>query len=115
MGAHRVPAGARREARAVPDGVTAGKVPADEGCDGNRFSEALPEVSSGAHILPPEKNGKTPRERDTSPHRVRHPVENAFLHLRRRRGIATHSAKKGAPFPPAAVRFRDLPLWAAMI
>ena len=47
-------------------------------------------------------------------YKVRHLVENAFLHLKRWRGIATRYAKRCASFL-AAVQIRCISLWANII
>jgi hypothetical protein len=47
-------------------------------------------------------------------YRVRHLVENAFLHLKRGRGICTHHAKTTASFV-AAVQIRCIALWLAVL
>ena len=44
-----------------------------------------------AHI-PPRKNPQEPRDYDKRLYRQRHHVENAFLHLKGWRGIATRYA-----------------------
>ena len=65
-----------------------------------------------AHI-PPRKNRTEPQEYDRHLYALRHLVENAFLHLKRWRGIATRYAKKSASFL-AAVQIRCLVLWAGI-
>ena len=44
--------------------------------------------------IPPRKNRKEQRPYDKDRYKLRHLVENAFLHLKRWRGIATRYAKK---------------------
>lgn len=61
--------------------------------------------------IPPRKNRKTLRDYDKAIYRLRHLVENAFLHLKRWRGIATRYAKNTASFL-AAVQIRCIALWA---
>ncbi len=61
-------------------------------------------------VIPPKKNRKVQREYDKELYRARHLVENAFLHLKRWRGIATRYAKNTASFL-AAVQIRCLVLW----
>ena len=51
---------------------------------------------------------------DRDLYRLRHWVENAFLHLKRWRGIATCYAKNTASFV-AAVHIRCLALWAKIL
>ncbi|MDR0701028.1 MAG: IS5/IS1182 family transposase, partial [Azoarcus sp.] len=62
-------------------------------------------------IIPPKKNRKVRREYDRHLYRRRHLVENAFLHLKRWRGIATRYAKNVAS-SVAAVQIRCIALWA---
>lgn len=66
-----------------------------------------------APIVPSRKNRKVQREYDKDLYRLRHLVENAFLHLKRWRGIATRYAKNTASFL-AAVQIRCLALWASI-
>jgi len=61
-------------------------------------------------IIPPKKNRKCQRSYDKEIYKLRHLVENAFLHLKRWRGIATRYAKNTASFL-AAVQIRCLTLW----
>ena len=61
-------------------------------------------------VIPPRKNRKILREYDKDLYQHRHLVENAFLHLKRWRGIATRYAKNSASFL-AAVQIRCLALW----
>jgi len=56
-------------------------------------------------IIPPKKNRKIQREYDKDLYKLRHLVENAFLELKRWRGIATRYAKNTASFL-AAVQIR---------
>ena len=44
-------------------------------------------------VIPAKRNRKQQREYDRYLYRLRHLVENAFLHLKRWRGIATRYAK----------------------
>ena len=60
---------------------------------------------------PPKKNRKIQRDYDKYLYTLRHLVENAFLHLKRWRGIATRYAKNEASFL-AAVQIRCIALWA---
>jgi len=61
-------------------------------------------------VIPPKKNRKVQRAFDKDLYKYRHLVENAFLHLKRWRGIATRYAKNTASFL-AAVHIRCLVLW----
>ncbi len=67
-----------------------------------------------APIIPPKTNRRTPREYDRYLHRMRHLVENAFLHLKRWRGIATRYAKKASSFL-AMVQIRCIWLWGSIL
>ena len=62
-------------------------------------------------VIPPKKNRKTVRDYDKYIYKLRHLVENAFLHLKRWRGIASRYAKNTASFL-AAVQIRCIALWA---
>ena len=65
-------------------------------------------------VIPPKKNRKVQREYDKHLYKVRHLVENAFLHLKRWRGIATRYAKNSASFL-AAIHIRCLAIWLAVL
>lgn len=65
-------------------------------------------------VIPPKKNRKEQRSYDESLYKLRHLVENAFLHLKQWRGIATRYAKRGSSFL-AAVQIRCLMLWGKLI
>jgi transposase len=62
-------------------------------------------------VVPPKKNRIEQRDYDEYLYRIRHLVENAFLHLKRWRGIATRYAKNIASFA-AAVQIRIISLWS---
>ena len=64
-------------------------------------------------VIQPRKNRKEQRVYSKHIYRHRPLVENAFLHLKHWRGIATHSAKNAASFL-AAVHLRCLMLWLAI-
>ncbi|MFH1915229.1 MAG: IS5/IS1182 family transposase, partial [Pseudomonadota bacterium] len=53
------------------------------------------------------------RDYDKYLYKIRHLVENAFLHLKRWRGIATRYAKNSASFL-AAIHIRYISLWAGI-
>lgn len=65
-------------------------------------------------VIPPKRNRKEQRKYDESLYKLRHLVENAFLHLKRWRGIATRYAKNTASFL-AAVQIRCIALWATLL
>ena len=61
-------------------------------------------------VIPPKKNRKVLRYYDKHIYKLRHLVENAFLHLKKWRGIATRYAKNVNSFI-AAVQIRCIALW----
>ena len=65
-------------------------------------------------VIPPKKNRKVQRDYDRDLYKLRHLVENAFLHLKRWRGIATRYAKNSASFL-AAIHIRCIALWATIL
>ncbi len=82
----------------------------DKGYD----SDAVVEYAQEAHmvaVIPSRRNRKQPREYDKYLYRMRHLVENAFLHLKQWRGIATRYAKNTSSFL-AAVYIRCIAIWA---
>ena len=58
-------------------------------------------------VIPPKKDRKEQRAYDKHIYRHRHLVENAFLHLKRWRSIATRYAKNSTSFL-AAVQIRGV-------
>ena len=91
-------------------GIEADFLLADRGYDTNEIiSFALD--SNMEVVIPPKKNRVEQREYDKAIYRLRHLVENAFLHLKRWRGVATRYAKNTASFL-AAVQIRCIALWA---
>ena len=101
------------QAVALIDGFTAQCLPADRGYDTNRLIEAA--MAAGMQIvIPPKRNRKVQREYDEHLYKLRQLAENAFLHLKRRRGIATRYAKNTASFV-AAIQIRCILLWANVL
>ena len=97
------------QAIALIDGITAQFLLADRGYDSNEIIDKA--IASGCEIvIPPKKNRKVQRDYDTELYRVRHLIENTFLHLKRWRGIATRYAKKLTSFE-AAIQIRCITLW----
>ena len=72
------------------------------------------ETSGMKVVIPPRRNRKQPRDYGRDLYRVRHLVENAFLHLKRWRGIATRYAKNTASLL-AAVQIRCIAIWTAIL
>jgi Transposase and inactivated derivatives len=95
------------------DGFTAEYLLADRGYDTNKLIENASQAGMKI-VIPPKKNRKHQREYDKHLYKVRHLVENAFLHLKRWRGIATRYAKTTASFV-AALQVRCIALWAAIL
>jgi transposase len=95
------------------DGLTAEYLLADRGYDSDAIVERA-EKQGLKVVIPPRKNRKIQREYDKEIYKLRHLVENAFLHLKRWRGIATRYAKNTASFL-AAVQIRCIALWGSII
>ena len=96
------------KAHQLIEGLDAQNLLADKGYDSSEIIEQVQSQGMQAQI-PPRKNRKEPRQYDKALYRLRHLVENAFLHLKRWRGIATRYAKNTASFL-AAVHIRCLVL-----
>jgi transposase len=90
-------------------GLSAGHLIADRGYDSDAIVDQAKIQGIQAQI-PPRKNRKVLRAFDEYLYRHRHLVENAFLHIKQWRGIATRYAKNLASFL-AAVQIRCLALW----
>jgi transposase len=91
-------------------GIDAETLLADKGYDSNTLIEYA--AKSGMRVvIPPKKNRIQKREYDEYLYKLRHLVENAFLYLKRWRGIATRYAKNTTSFL-AAVHIRCIALWA---
>jgi transposase len=96
----------------LSEGLSAAHLLADKGYDSDAIVEQA-RAQGMSPVIPPRKNRKVQREYDKDLYRLRHLVENAFLHLTRWRGIATHYAKHLASFL-AAVQIRCIALWSAI-
>ncbi|BBP00781.1 IS5 family transposase [Sulfuriferula nivalis] len=97
------------QAAQLIEGISAEHLLADKGYDSDAIVEQA--IAQGMSVvIPPRKNRKEQRSYDKHLYRHRHLVENAFLHLKRWRSIATRYAKNVASFL-AAVRIRCLALW----
>lgn len=95
------------------EGIDADHLLADRGYDSNAIVEQAEKQGMEA-VIPPKKNRKIPRPYDKELYKLRHLVENAFLHLKRWRGIATRYAKNTSSFL-AAVQIRCIALWADIL
>ncbi len=94
------------------EGITAEALLADKGYDTDAILEQA--LKQGMQpVIPPKRNRVIQREYDTELYKLRHLVENAFLHLKQWRGIATRYAKNTASFL-AAIHIRCIALWATI-
>jgi transposase len=98
------------QASRLIEGITAEHLLADRGYDSDAIVEQANKQGMPA-VIPPRNHRKHQRAYDKALYKLRHLVENAFLHLKRWRGIATRYAKNTASFL-AAVQIRCLSLWA---
>jgi len=95
------------------DGFAAGAIFADKAYDTNEILEHL--VNNNIEpVIPSKRNRKEPRAHDKALYRLRHLVENAFLHLKQWRGIATRYAKRADSFL-AVVQFKSVLQWLPLI
>ena len=101
------------QAVALIDGIVAQYLLADRGYESNKLITSA--IEAGYKIvIPPRKNRLEQRAYDKYLYRVRHLVENAFLNLKRWRGIATRYAKTLASFV-AAVQIRCIAIWLSVL
>lgn len=95
------------------EGISAEALLADRGYDTNDIiAYALSQDMEV--VIPSTRNRKEQREYDKYLYKLRHLVENCFLHLKRWRGIATRYAKTTDAFI-AAVQVRCIAIWAAVL
>lgn len=95
------------------NGIAAQFFLADRGYDSNTLIEKA--IEAGCEVvIPPKKNRKKQRSYDKHIYKMRHLVENAFLHLKRWRGVATRYAKTITAFT-AAVQIRCIALWLKVL
>lgn len=90
-------------------GITAENLIADKGYDTNEIIKAAEQAGMSV-VIPPKSNRKKQRSYDKYLYKLRHLVENAFLILKRWRGIATRYAKNTLSFL-AAVHIRCIAIW----
>jgi transposase len=98
------------QASKLIEGIDAEHLLADRAYDTNAILEQA-ETQGMETVIPAKKNRVIQREHDEELYKLRHLIENAFLHLKRWRGIATRYAKNTASFL-AAVQIRCVALWA---
>ncbi|MFV0508163.1 MAG: IS5 family transposase [Shewanella algae] len=101
------------QASLLIDGIDAEYLLADRGYDSNAILQKATEQDMEP-VIPPRKNRREQRSYDENLYKLRHLVENAFLHLKRWRGIATRYAKNTASFL-AAVQIRCIALWCNIL
>lgn len=82
---------------------------ADKGYDTNEIVDFV-EENGMISVIPPKRNRKAQRWYDKDLYKVRHLVENAFLKLKRWRGVATRYAKTTSSFL-GAVQCCAILLW----
>jgi transposase len=101
------------QASQLIEGLDSDFLLADRGYDSNDIVEQA-EAQGMVVVIPSKKNRKEVRYHDQDIYKARHQVENAFLHLKGWRGIATRYAKNVASFI-AAVQIRCVALWAKIL
>jgi transposase len=98
------------KASALIEGMEAQCLLADRGYNADAIVEKAKEMRMQV-VIPSRKNRKERRKYDKHLYRHKHRVENAFLHLKRWRDIATRYAKNAASFV-AAAQIRCIASWA---
>jgi len=91
------------------DGIEAGALMADRAYDVDGLIQKAIDASIEV-VIPPKKNRIVKRDYDKYLYKLRHLVENAFMQLKRWRGIATRYAKNTASYL-AAVQIRCIAIW----
>jgi transposase len=101
------------QAALLIDGYSADYLLADRGYDSDAIvTQAI--AQGMIPVIPSRRNRLVQRPYDADLYTLRHLVENAFLQLKRWRGIATRYAKNAASFL-AAIQVRCLALWAHIL
>lgn len=98
-----------KEAIHLIKGIDAEALLADRGYDTDEIISYALDVGMEP-VIPPKRNRKELREYDKYLYRTRHLVENAFLALKQRRGIAIRYAKTLDAFV-AAIQVRCIVIW----
>jgi len=86
---------------------------ADRGYDTDKILRQAKDQKMKA-VIPATRARKMPHPYDKEKYKLRHQVENAFLHLKRWRGITTRYAKRASSFL-AAIQIRCIALWAGIV
>jgi transposase len=95
------------------EGLDATYLLADRGYDSDAVV-AHAEDKGMIAVIPPRKNRKVQRKYDRDLYKLRHLVENAFLYLKRWRGIASRYAKDAKSFL-AVVQIGCIALWVDVL
>jgi transposase len=101
------------QASALIEDVQADYLLADRGYDSDAILEHA-EKQGMKPVIPPKKNRKEQRSYHKKLYKIRHTIENTFLHLKRWRGIATRYAKRADSFLDI-VHIRCIALWCAIL
>ena len=91
-------------------GIKANYLLADRGYDAQYILEQAKQQGMEP-VIPPRKNRQQQRGYDRHLYKLRHLVENAFLHLKQWRDLATRYAKNTRSFL-AALHIRCLMIWS---
>ena len=92
------------------EGLPAENLWADRGCDSNTMIDQA-FIQRMNPVIPPKKNRKIQRDYNKDLYKARRLVENAFLQLKRWRGIETRYAKNSSSFF-AAIHIKCIAIWA---
>ena len=95
------------------EGIEADYLIADKGYDSDEIVRTASEAGMIV-VIPPRRNRREQRDYDKYLYQMRHLVENAFLKLKRWRGIAARYAKNTSSFV-AALQIRCIALWAEIL
>jgi len=101
------------QALPLVEGISAQALLADRAYDTDAIVQEATEQEMEV-VIPAKKNRKVQRQYDRELYKLRHLVENAFVHLKQWRGIATRYAKNASSFL-AAVQIRCIALWAKIL
>jgi len=97
------------EAEYLISDIKAKAILADKGYDTNQIVEMAQNAGMEV-VIPPKSNRREQRKFNKEFYKRRHLVENAFLWLKRWRGIATRYAKNTLSFL-SAVQIRFISIW----
>ena len=95
------------------EGFDAGALLADRAYDTDSII-AMALAAGMELVVPSKRNRKKTREYDEYLYRLRHLVENTFLHLKRWRGVATRYAKNASSFL-AVIQIRCIAIWLGIL